>query len=121
MDSSWKRGRYNPLLDGLEYQLHDGISSIVDGEVLLLPSCSGQGKVLTYRGGVVVAERELLPAKGGDVDELVVLIYYLHCQIEAMGNDALLATARDARNARFRLFDRFAAIEKELREVHRSA
>lgn len=45
----------------------------------------------------------------------------LHCQIEAMANDALLATAREARNARFRLFDRFAAIEKELREVHRGA
>lgn len=62
--SGWQVVRRNPLLGDLirELPLHRRPVSFMDGEMLcLFPEGFGQNKVLTYRGGVVVAERELLP------------------------------------------------------------
>lgn len=69
-DTSWHPGRLNPLLEGImSLPLHEPPVAFMDGEVLcLFPEGFSQNKMLTYRGGVVVAERKLLPAKGWATD-----------------------------------------------------
>lgn len=54
-----------PLFDdAADAPLHQGAGRFMDGEMLcLFPEGLGQNKVLTYRGGIIVAEREFLPAE----------------------------------------------------------
>lgn len=68
MSNSWRIQRMNPLLHGLndEGGLRIEPVYIMDGEYIFLPgNTGGVAKISTYRGGVVIAEKEYLPAECG--------------------------------------------------------
>ena len=64
-DSLWLRRR-NPLLGVIIKKLssHYSACSMIDGDYIFLPgSAGGVPKIQTYRGGVLIAEKEYLPAE----------------------------------------------------------